>query len=63
MAALTQAVDRADPGTRQLTRLEENIGAAEITLISDDLERIDDVLAIQVQGGRYAEAMERGTNL
>jgi len=42
------------PGTTKLPRLEENIGAAAITLTADDLRRIRDALGhIQVQGDRY----------
>jgi aryl-alcohol dehydrogenase-like predicted oxidoreductase len=51
------------PGTRRLSRLEENIAAADIALAPEDLEQIDDVLAIVVRGGRYSEEMERATNL
>ena len=52
------------PGTRKLHRLEENIGAADIELSAADLTEIDAAAArIDVQGGRYAEAVERMTNL
>ena len=52
------------PGTRKLLRLEENIGAADIQLSTDDLREIEDAASkIQIQGGRYAEAAERMTNL
>ena len=52
------------PGTRKLHRLEENIGAAEIRLSTEELTEIDEVASkIQVQGGRYSEAMERMSNL
>ena len=52
------------PGTRKLHRLEENIGAADIRLSAEELTEIDGAAAkIQVQGGRYSEAMERMTNL
>ena len=52
------------PGTRKLHRLEENIGAAELDLSSDELSEIEDAASkIQVQGGRYSEASERMTNL
>ena len=52
------------PGTRKLHRLEENIGAADIQLSTDDLREIEDAASkIQIQGGRYAEAAERITNL
>ena len=52
------------PGTRKLHRLEENIGAAEVDLSTDELSEIEDAASkIQVQGGRYSEASERMTNL
>lgn len=52
------------PGTRKLHRLEENIGAADVELSSQELAEIEDVASkIKVQGGRYAEATERMTNL
>ena len=48
------------PGTRRLERLEENLGAAEIDLTSDDLREIDDAAAhIEVQGARYPDFMKR----
>ena len=52
------------PGTRKLHRLEENMGAAEVQLSTDDLREIEEAAArIEVQGGRYSEAAERMTNL
>jgi aryl-alcohol dehydrogenase-like predicted oxidoreductase len=52
------------PGTRKRHRLEENVGAAAIELSAADLAEIDAAAAsIDVQGGRYAEAQERMTNL
>jgi aryl-alcohol dehydrogenase-like predicted oxidoreductase len=42
------------PGTTKLSRLEENVGAAAITLTADDLRQIEDALShITVQGDRY----------
>ena len=42
------------PGTTKLSRLEENVGAAAITLSPDDLRQIEDALShITVQGDRY----------
>jgi aryl-alcohol dehydrogenase-like predicted oxidoreductase len=42
------------PGTTKLHRLEENVGAASLTLSAEDLRRIDDALTrIQIQGDRY----------
>jgi aryl-alcohol dehydrogenase-like predicted oxidoreductase len=52
------------PGTRRLHRLEENIGAADVELTTDDLDEIEDAASkIDVQGGRYDEEAERRTNL
>lgn len=48
------------PGTTKVSRLEENIGAAAITLSSDELKKINDALAkIEVQGARYPERMQK----
>jgi aryl-alcohol dehydrogenase-like predicted oxidoreductase len=42
------------PGTRRITRLEENAGAAAIKLTAGDLRKIDNVLAERkVAGERY----------
>ena len=52
------------PGTTKLQRLEENIGAADIELTQDELQRIDEVLAqIQVEGDRYPEELEKRTGV
>jgi aryl-alcohol dehydrogenase-like predicted oxidoreductase len=52
------------PGTTKLNRLEENIGAADVTLTPADLKRIDDALnRIPVMGERYPEELERRTGL
>jgi aryl-alcohol dehydrogenase-like predicted oxidoreductase len=52
------------PGTRKLHRLEENIGAADVKLSTDELAEIEDAASkIEVKGGRYSEAAERMTNL
>jgi aryl-alcohol dehydrogenase-like predicted oxidoreductase len=52
------------PGTTKLSRLEENIGAADIELTSDDLNRINAALAkIKVEGERYPEELEKRTGL
>jgi len=48
------------PGTRRLERLEENLGAADITLTPADLQAIDAAAEqIQVEGERYPEQMDR----
>lgn len=50
------------PGTTKLHRLEENIGAVDVVLTSDDLREIDDATTkITIQGARYPEAMEKRT--
>ncbi len=47
------------PGTRRLERLEENLGAADLTLTADDVQALDDASArIEVQGNRYNEQMQ-----
>ncbi len=52
------------PGTTRLDRLEENIGATNITLTPDDLKEIDAAAArITVEGGRYPERLEQMTRL
>jgi aryl-alcohol dehydrogenase-like predicted oxidoreductase len=48
------------PGTRRLDRLEENLGAADVELTTDDLREIDEAAAgIEVQGARYPDFMQR----
>ena len=52
------------PGTTKLNRLQENIGAAEITLSSEELSDIASALrTIKVAGDRYPEALEKRTGL
>jgi len=52
------------PGTTKLHRLEENIGAVNIELTSDDLRDIESAASkITVHGARYPEEMERRTGL
>src|SRR4051812_14866666 len=51
------------PGTRRLERLEENIGAADVELTTDDLAEIDAATAqVDIQGARYSEQAESMTN-
>ena len=46
------------PGTRKLSRLQENLGAAAVEMTADDLSRIEKAAGqITIQGGRYAESM------
>jgi 4-carboxymuconolactone decarboxylase len=52
----------ADPGTRKLDRLEENIGAAGVELTPDDLQESKSAMAqLSVQGARHPEKRERLT--
>ena len=52
------------PGTTKRSRLEENIGAADVELSQDDLNRINEALAkIKVEGERYPEELEKRTGL
>src|SRR5712692_1765262 len=51
------------PGTRRLSRLEENIGAVAVELTADDLRDIESAASrIMVEGARYPENLERQTN-
>jgi len=52
------------PGTRKPERLDENLGAVEVELTTDDLREINAAAStITVQGARYSEENERRTNL
>ncbi len=52
------------PGTKKLTRLEENIGAASVELTADDLREIASAVSqIEVKGERYPAAFEQRTYL
>ena len=52
------------PGTTKLNRLEENLGAVNVELTSEDLREIDSATSkIQVQGARYPEHLEKRTGL
>jgi aryl-alcohol dehydrogenase-like predicted oxidoreductase len=52
------------PGTTKLHRLEENLGAAEVTLTAADLAAIESAAAaIQVEGERYPEQLMKTTGL
>lgn len=47
------------PGTTKLSRLEENIGSAQIELSADDLKEINDAASIiKIHGARYPEQLE-----
>jgi aryl-alcohol dehydrogenase-like predicted oxidoreductase len=48
------------PGTTKLHRLEENVGAAYITLTPDNLKEINEAVSkIEVQGARYPEHLQK----
>jgi aryl-alcohol dehydrogenase-like predicted oxidoreductase len=48
------------PGTTKLDRLEENVGAAGVTLTADDLGEIERAVAeVTVQGARYPEHLQQ----
>ncbi len=52
------------PGTTKLSRLEENLGAANVELTPDDLRAIDSAASkIQVEGARYPDELEKRTGL
>lgn len=52
------------PGTSKVARLEENLGAADLTLTHDDLAEIDTgTVGFAVQGERLPEAMSKMTRL
>ncbi|TJW74817.1 MAG: aldo/keto reductase, partial [Mesorhizobium sp.] len=52
------------PGTTKLHRLEENLGAVDVTLSTDDLGEIATALSkIEVQGERLPEAVLKMTGL
>lgn len=47
------------PGTTKLHRLEENLGAASVTLSDDDMRQIADALnSVTIQGARYPAALQ-----
>jgi aryl-alcohol dehydrogenase-like predicted oxidoreductase len=50
------------PGTTKLHRLQENLGSAAITLSANDLKEMNEaVAAIEVQGTRYPEQLQKMT--
>ena len=52
------------PGTTKLNRLDENLGAVDVTLTADDLATIDEAAsAIPIQGARYPAEMEKKSGL
>jgi aryl-alcohol dehydrogenase-like predicted oxidoreductase len=52
------------PGTRKLERLDENLAAASVRLIADDLRQIDEASSkIRIEGDRYPQQLESMTGL
>ena len=48
------------PGTTKLHRLEENIGAANLSLSAEELKNIDEAASkIKIEGDRYSEATQK----
>jgi aryl-alcohol dehydrogenase-like predicted oxidoreductase len=51
------------PGTKRVERLEENIGALEVVLTSEDLSRMDEAFpAGAARGERYSEQAMKALN-
>jgi aryl-alcohol dehydrogenase-like predicted oxidoreductase len=51
------------PGTTKLHRLEENLGAADVELTTDDLRELDDLTKqIEIKGSRYSENAQKMIN-
>ena len=46
------------PGTTSIAHLEEDVGAAALTLTPDTIARIDSIFAGTIRGARYAPAMQ-----
>jgi aryl-alcohol dehydrogenase-like predicted oxidoreductase len=52
------------PGTTKAHRLEENLAAADVVLTNSELAQLHELSSrIQIQGGRYPDALEAQTNL
>jgi aryl-alcohol dehydrogenase-like predicted oxidoreductase len=50
------------PGTTKMSRMEENIGAADVELTADDLKQVDDTTSkLSLEGARLPEAMLKMT--
>lgn len=51
------------PGTRRITYLEENLGAADLILTEDDIRHLEgDLASIEVHGQRYTDEGMKGVN-
>jgi aryl-alcohol dehydrogenase-like predicted oxidoreductase len=52
------------PGTTKLRRLEENLGAAELSLSDGELDSLGSAISeLEVTGNRYPEDVERMTGI
>lgn len=51
------------PGSRKLSRIQENLGALDVSLNANDLHEIDIIVNGLVQGDRYTDAMRKMQNL
>lgn len=52
------------PGTTNVTHLEENVGAAALSLTAEELQELDrDLAAITIQGDRLPPAVLAGTGV
>jgi aryl-alcohol dehydrogenase-like predicted oxidoreductase len=52
------------PGTTKPHRLEENLAAADVELTGDELTELTELSStVEIQGGRYPDALESQTNL
>jgi aryl-alcohol dehydrogenase-like predicted oxidoreductase len=61
-----KAVDRAHPGTTELSRLEENLGATSVELSIEDMRALEEASsAIKVEGechpATHAKLIDRST--
>ena len=51
------------PGTRRLTRLDENIGADDVALTAEDLAELEEASTeVKIVGERYPQAMQQMIN-
>jgi len=51
------------PGTTKLARLQENVGAAKLTLTPDDLQQLEQAVGqVAIQGERYSAQMQQAIN-
>ncbi|MGI4739224.1 MAG: aldo/keto reductase [Janthinobacterium lividum] len=51
------------PGTTKLLRLQENVGAANVQLMPDDLQQLEQAISqVAIQGERYSAQMQQAIN-